>query len=463
MIAASRRAWIAVLLGGAVVVFAPGVMAAPQVGLVTAPGVMAAPQVGLVTVAGSINPASANYLIGAIARSESDGSAALLIELDTPGGLVTSTKDIIQAILNSRVPVIVYVSPRGAWAASAGTFITVSAHVAAMAPSTSIGAAHPVSVGGGGEKGSKPGSEEGPGFRDFSMEKAENLLAAYMETIAKKRNRNVEWVVDAVRNSKAIGEDEAVELGVVDLVAEDRDQLLEAIEGREVEVAGEMKTLKLAGAVVVRIEMTPLQALFSFLADPNVAMVLFLAGLLGIYVEVNNPGLIVPGVAGAVCLLLTAIAFQILPFSWVGLIMVIAGLGLLIAEIFISSYGALFAAGVLCFLLGGNMLFDRPELSDLSVSFWTVLIPAVGAMGIFAGIVVFSLGRSMLVRGIAGVDELVGLVGTACTALDPEGRVYVRGEYWNVEAEEHVDEGQSVEVLAVNGLHLRVRRTDKRY
>ena len=209
--------------------------------------------------------------------------------------------------------------------------------------------------------------------------------------------------------------------------------------------------------------MTPLQALFSFLADPNVAMVLFLAGLLGIYVEVNNPGLIAPGVAGAVCLVLTAIAFQILPFSWVGLILVIAGIGLLIAEIFISSYGALFAAGVLCFLLGGNMLFDRPELSDLSVSFWTVLIPAVGAMAVFGGIVVFSLGRSMLVRGIAGVDELVGLVGTACTALDPEGRVHVRGEYWNVEAEEHVDKGESVEVLAVNGLHLRVRRTDKRY
>ena len=451
MTAALRRAWIAVLLGGAVVGLAPGAMAATQV--------------GLVTVSGSINPASADYLIGAIARSEEDGAAALLIELDTPGGLVTSTKDIIQAILNSRVPVIVYVAPRGAWAASAGTFITVSAHVAAMAPSTSIGAAHPVSVGGGGggEKGSKPESEEGPGFRDFSMEKAENLLAAYMETIARKRNRNVEWVVDAVRNSKAIGEDEAVELGVVDLVAEDRGQLLEAIEGREVEVAGEMMTLKLAGVAVVRIEMTPLQALFSFLADPNVAMVLFLAGLLGIYVEVNNPGLIVPGVAGGVCLLLTAIAFQILPFSWVGLILVIAGLGLLIAEIFISSYGALFAAGVLCFLLGGNMLFDRPELSDLSVSFWTVLIPAVGAMAVFGGIVVVSLGRSMLVRGIAGVDEIVGMVGTACTALDPEGRVYVRGEYWNVEAEEHVDEGELVEVVAVNGLHLWVRRTDKRY
>jgi len=451
MTAALRRAWIAVLLGGAVVGLAPGAMAATQV--------------GLVTVSGSINPASADYLIGAIARSEEDGAAALLIELDTPGGLVTSTKDIIQAILNSRVPVIVYVAPRGAWAASAGTFITVSAHVAAMAPSTSIGAAHPVSLGGGGggEKGSKSESEEGPGFRDFSMEKAENLLAAYMETIARKRNRNVEWVVDAVRNSKAIGEDEAVELGVVDLVAEDRGQLLEAIEGREVEVAGEMMTLKLAGVAVVRIEMTPLQALFSFLADPNVAMVLFMAGLLGIYVEVNNPGLIVPGVAGGVCLLLTAIAFQILPFSWVGLILVIAGLGLLIAEIFISSYGALFAAGVLLFLLGGNMLFDRPELSDLSVSFWTVLIPAVGAMAVFGGIVVFSLGRSMLVRGIAGVDEMVGMVGTACTALDPEGRVRVRGEYWNVEAEEHVEEGESVEVVEVNGLRLRVRRTDKRY
>jgi membrane-bound serine protease (ClpP class) len=419
----------------------------------------AAGRINLVVISGSINPASADYLIEAIATSESDGAAALLIEMDTPGGLVSSTKDIIQAILNSKVPVIVYVSPRGAWAASAGTFITVSAHVAAMAPSTSIGAAHPVSVGGGGQEG----SEEAEGARDLSMEKAENLLAAYMETIAKKRGRNVEWVVDAVRNSKAIGEEEAVELGVVDLVAESRSELLEAIEGREVEVDGEQWALKLTGAVVLPIEMTPLQALFNFLADPNVAMILMMAGLLGIYVEVNNPGLIVPGVAGAICLLLTGIAFQILPFSWVGLILVFAGIGLLVAEVFITSYGALFAAGIVCFLLGGNMLFDRPEVSDLGVSFWTVLVPAVVAMAVFGGIVIVSLGRSLMAAGRAGVDDLLGQVGIASTALDPEGRVHVRGEYWNVEAEEPVAEGESVEVVAVDGLHLRVRRTDRRY
>ena len=423
----------------------------------------AAGRINLVVISGSINPASADYLIEAIATSESDGAAALLIEMDTPGGLVSSTKDIIQAILNSKIPIIVYVSPRGAWAASAGTFITVSAHVAAMAPSTSIGAAHPVSVGGGGQEGSEPGSEEAEGARDLSMEKAENLLAAYMETIAKKRGRNVEWVVDAVRNSKAVGEEEAVELGVVDLVAESRSELLEAIEGREVEVDGEQWALKLTGAVVLPIEMTPLQALFNFLADPNVAMILMMAGLLGIYVEVNNPGLIVPGVAGAICLLLTGIAFQILPFSWVGLILVFAGIGLLVAEVFITSYGALFAAGIVCFLLGGNMLFDRPEVSDLGVSFWTVLVPAVVAMAVFGGIVIVSLGRSLMAAGRAGVDDLVGQVGIASTALDPEGRVHVRGEYWNVEAEEPVAEGESVEVVAVDGLHLRVRRTDRRY
>jgi membrane-bound serine protease (ClpP class) len=455
MIPAPRRALILVLVVCAAVLLA------------LAPRVEAAPRVNLATISGSINPASADYLIEAIARSESDGAAALLVELDTPGGLVSSTKDIIQAILNSKVPVIVYVSPRGAWAASAGTFITVSAHVAAMAPSTSIGAAHPVSVGGGNEEGSKPGSEpgseQGGDARSFSMEKAENLLAAYMETIAKTRKRNVEWVVDAVRNSKAIGEEEAVELGVVDLVADNRSQLLEAIEGREVDVAGEQRTLELTGSVVLPIEMTPLQALFNFLADPNVAMILFMAGLLGIYVEVNNPGLIVPGVAGAICLLLTGIAFQILPFSWVGLILVIAGIGLLVAEVFIASYGALFASGVLCFLLGGNMLFDMPEVSDLNVSFWTVLVPAVVAMAVFGGIVIVSLGRSMLAAGTAGVDDIVGQVGTATTALDPEGKVYVRGEYWNVEAEEPVGEGESVEVVAVDGLHLRVRRTDRRY
>ena len=430
----------------------------------------AAPRVNLLTIRGSINPASAAYIVEGVEQSERDGADALLIELDTPGGLVTSTKDIIQAILNSKVPVIVYVAPRGAWAASAGMYITVSAHVAAMAPSSSIGAAHPVSPMGGNEAPAKPAEGEEaekspipvPAIRDLSAEKAENLLAAYIESIAKEKQRNVEWVEKAVRESVAVGESEALELGVIDIVAGSRSDLFEQIEGREVEVDGETTTLALSGAKVVAIEMSLVQSIFDFLADPNVAVILVLLGGLGLYIEANNPGLLFPGIAGFVCLVLAMIAFNILPFSWVGLTLILLGLGFFIAEMFFTSFGALFTAGALCILLGGSMVFDQPELSDLTISFWSVLVPAVLGMTIFAAVVVFSVGRSMAVPSASGVDEIIGLVGQSTSTLDPKGKVFVRGEYWNVEVADPnagpIEEGEAIQVVDVNGLTLRVRR-----
>ena len=426
----------------------------------------AAPRVNLVIIDGSINPASADYLIAAIEQSEEDGAAALLIEMDTPGGLVSSTKDIIQAMLNAKVPIIVYVSPRGAWAASAGTFITVAANVAAMAPGTSIGAAHPVPAMGGSPPAPDGGDEKRAPAADHSMQKAENLLAAYMETIAKKRDRNTEWVVEAVRTSVAIGEDEALEIGVIDVIAENRDELLASLEGRVIEIGdGSEVTLALTDARVEPIEMTTVQALFNFLSSPNVAVLLLMAGMLGLYVEFNNPGMIAPGVAGGVCLLLAGIAFQYIPFSWVGLILMLLGLGLFAAEVFVPAYGILFACGVGAFLLGGTLVFDQPELSDLTVSFWQVLLPAVVAMSICAGVIVFAVGRSMLSSQVAGVDELVGLVGRSTTRLDPDGKVFVRGEYWSVERDDldtdPIDAGEAVEVTAVEGMRLRVRRAQR--
>ena len=430
----------------------------------------AAPRVNLLTIRGSINPASAAYIVEGVEQSERDGADALLIELDTPGGLVTATKDIIQAILNSKVPVIVYVAPRGAWAASAGMYITVSAHVAAMAPSSSIGAAHPVSPMGGNEAPAKPAEGEEaekspvpvPAIRDLSAEKAENLLAAYIESIAKEKQRNVEWVEKAVRESVAVGESEALDLGVIDLVAGSRSELFEQIEGREVEVDGETTTLALSGAQVVAIEMSLVQSIFDFLADPNVAVILVLLGGLGLYIEANNPGLLFPGIAGFVCLVLAMIAFNILPFSWVGLTLILLGLGFFIAEMFFTSFGALFMAGALCILLGGSMVFDQPELSDLTISFWSVLVPAVLGMTIFAAVVVFSVGRSMVVPSASGVDEIIGLVGQSASTLDPKGKVFVRGEYWNVEVADPnagpIEEGEAVQVVDVDGLTLRVRR-----
>ncbi len=419
--------------------------------LVAAPA--AARHVNVVQVTGSINPASSEYVQQAIARSEGDGAAALLLELDTPGGLLSSTKDVIQAILNAEVPVIVYVSPRGAWAASAGTFITLAGHVAAMAPGTSIGAASPVDAGGrGGER------DEDNERTDVSAEKAEKFTMAFIESIARERKRNVEWAIKAVREAEAVAQDEALRLGVIDLVAPDRTTLLREIEGREVEVAGKPVKLELAEAELRQIEMTLLERLFNTLASPDVAVLLVMAGLLGLYIEFNQPGLLLPGIAGAVCLVLAAIAFQILPFSWVGLLLVLAGLGLVVAELFVMSYGFLFALGIGCFLLGGSMLFEVPEVGDLELSFWSVLVPIVGGFAIFGGVIAFAVGRTLRRPQTAGVSELIGLVGRTATPLAPEGRVFVRGEYWTARGSEDLPAGVEVEVTAVEGMRLRVRR-----
>lgn len=410
--------------------------------------------VNVATVDGSINPAVGDYLMKAIEQSEQDGAEALLLLLDTPGGLVSTTKDIIQAMLNAKVPVIVYVSPHGAWAGSAGTFITLAGHVAAMAPGTTIGAAHPVSIGGGGGGG----DDDEEGKRDYAAEKAEKFMTAFIESIAKRRDRNVEWAVKAVRDSEAISQDEALELGVIDLVSDSQAELFEAIQGREVEVVGETRVLDVVGAQLVELEMSAIGRFLNVLASPDIATLLILAGLLGLYVEFTQPGAIVPGAVGLVCLVLGFVSLQIIPFSWLGLFFMIAGMGLFLLEIFVASYGLLFAAGVACLLFGGSMLFDMPEVSDLNVSFWSVLVPAVGTLAAFAAIVVYAVARGMLRPQVAGTYELIGLVGRADSALDPDGSVFVRGEYWNASAEGNVAAGEAVEVTGVEGMRLRVRR-----
>ncbi len=417
------------------------------------PGAALAAHVNLAVISGTINPASVDYLIEAIAQSERDGAAALLIELDTPGGLLASTKDLIQAMLGAGVPVVVYVAPAGAWAGSAGTFITLAANVAAMAPGTSIGAAHPVAIGApGGGEGAKQG-------RDYAAEKAENFAAAFIESIAKERKRNVKWAVKAVRESVAIPQDEALRLGVIDVVAVDRAELLTKLDGRETQVRGAPWKLAVAGAEIRPIEMPWLTRVLDVLATPDIAVLLLMAGALGLYVELTTPGVILPGVAGVICLLLGFFSLQILPFSWLGLVLLLGGVTLIVAEVFVSSFGLLFALGIACFLIGGARLFDRPDLSDLNVSFWSVLVPAAGALALFGGLVVLAVGRSLARPSQSGVGELVGMVGTASTALEPEGTIFVRGEYWAARSERPVAPGARVEVTAVEGLHLRVRPT----
>ncbi|MCX5739754.1 MAG: nodulation protein NfeD [Proteobacteria bacterium] len=399
------RVWRGVALA---LVFACAAPAAPT---------LAGGHLNAIRIAGSINPASSDFIQRAIAQSTADGAVALILELDTPGGLVSATKDIIQAMLNASVPVIVYVSPQGAWAGSAGTFITIAGHVAAMAPGTSIGAAHPVGIGLPGGGGGGDGADEQKKQQDVASEKAENLLVAANES-----------------------------------------ELLAKIDGRKVKVAGAERILATAGAEVRRIEMSLLQQFMHVLASPDIAMMLLMAGLLGLYVEFTQPGLVLPGVLGAASLILGAIALQILPFSWLGLIVFLAGVGLLIAEVLITSYGLLFLLGVACLLVGGMMIFDLPEVSDLRVSFWAVLVPGVAGMAAFAAVVLFSVGRSMRRRPAAGVGEMIGMVGRVVSALQPEGSVFVRGEHWKARADEPLVVGDRVEIVAVDGLRLRVRR-----
>jgi membrane-bound serine protease (ClpP class) len=412
--------------------------------------------IDLVVLNGTINPATSEHLQNVIERSADEGALAVLVELDTPGGLLNETQEIIKAILNAKLPVIVYVAPRGAWAASAGTFITLAGHVAAMAPGTSIGAASPIRPGGGNERG------EDRERTDVEMEKAEKFTTAFLESIAKQRKRNVEWAAKAVREAEAITPDEALELGVIDFVAANREELLSKLEGFPVEVDGEPRSLALAGAELRTREMTALNRFFSFLADPQVIALLLLVGALGLYMEFSNPGLILPGAVGVLCWVLAFMALQIIPFSGLGLLLMATGLALMVAEAFLASFGLLFAAGIACLLVGGSMLFDVPEVSDLAIPFWPVLVPVVFAFSLFTGLVVIAVSRSNFRRQTAGVGELIGLVGRATSELAPEGRVFVRGEYWTARSDERIEPDEAVEITAVEGLKLRVRRAASR-
>lgn len=404
-----------------------------------------APRVLLLVVDGGINPAMADYIQQGIRAARDTGAAAVLIELDTPGGLLDSTKSIVKEILGAPVPVIVYVAPSGAGATSAGVFVTLAAHVAAMAPGTNIGAAHPV-----GGQGETIGGEMG--------EKVENFAASLSRTIAQQRGRNVEWAEKAVRESVSITEREAVELGVVDLVATDVNDLLRQVEGRAVEVGGAMRKLALADAVIEPQEMRLRQKILNIIANPNVAYLLMMAGILGLYVEFTHPGVLFPGVAGTICLLLALSALQVLPINYAGLALIGLGVALLVAEIFLPSFGALGVGGLVAFVLGSLLLFDTPE-STVEVDPGIIAAAAV-VLGGFTLIVGWLVVRTQRQRAAVGVEGMVGEVGEVRRKLGAGGRVkvFVHGEYWDAAADEPLEVGDAVEVVGVEGMRIRVRR-----
>ena len=365
-----------------------------------------------------------------------------MIELDTPGGLLSSARTIVKDLLAAPLPVVVYVAPSGAGAGSAGVFITMAAHVAAMAPGTSIGAAHP--VGGGGED-----------ITGTMGEKVENFTASFSESIARQRGRNVEWAIKAVRQSVSVAADEAAKLKVVDLVARDFDDLLARVDGRTVEIAGQKQTLKVKGAEVRTFEMRLSQRLLAVLADPNIAYLLMLAGLLGLYIELTHPGVVVPGIVGGICLLLALTAMQVLPINLGALALVGLGLALLVAEAFLPTFGVVGVGGLVAFLLGSLFLFDAGG-EDVRVA-RGIVAGAGGGFGLFLLLVGGLIARRRGAPALVGVEGMIGIVGTARDRLAPAGTVMVHGEYWTAETDETIEPGTPVEVLAVDGLRLRVR------
>jgi len=392
---------------------------------------------------GSINPGLADFIVEGIRTAERGEAAALVIQLDTPGGLESSMRVIGQAIVNAKVPVIVYVSPPGARAASAGVLITMAAHVAAMAPGTNIGAAHPVGV--------------GTAKLDKVMsEKMVNDMVAHGRALALERGRNADWVEKAIRKSVAIEAAEALRLKVIDLLADDLGDLLQKVHNRQVKVAGRTQRLVTMGVPIKEIPETWRTKILKHIADPNIAFILMLLGMAGIYFELAHPGVVLPGVIGALCLLLAFFAFQTLPINVIGLLLILLAFIFFILEFKVTSYGLLSLAGVISLFLGSTMLFRGGE-GEMDIA-WTVLIPAVLTVSLFFIGVAGLVFRSHMRRSMTGSAGLVGERGVAYTDLRPEGQVFVHGEYWRARSEEPIAAGEAVEVVGVINLKLLVRR-----
>jgi len=405
------------------------------------------PHVDLISIDGTINPAVDDFIRESINRSKANAARALIIQLDTPGGLLTSTRTIVKEMLGAPVPVIVYVAPSGAGAGSAGVFITMAAHIAAMAPGTNIGAAHPVAGGGQEVKG-------------VMGEKIENFTASFSESIAQQRGRNTEWAIQAVRKSVSITEKEALKIKVIDVVAKDIDDLLEQAHGRKVDIDGRKHELSLKGARVERYGMSLKQKVLNTIADPNIAYLLMMAGILGLYMEFSHPGVIFPGVAGAICLLLAFASLQLLPINYAGLGLIILGIGLLIGEAFAPSFGVLGVGGIISLALGSFFLFDT-EGSDLIVD-RSIILTAVATLGSFVLAVSYLVFRSQKAKPALGMEGLIGEIGEVRGKLIPSGKIFVHGETWRAEADNEIDVGEKVEVVGVEGMVLKVRRAAQR-
>src|SRR5881296_2842430 len=406
-------------------------------------GYLPATEVGLIKINGAIGPATTSYISRAIAVAATRHDACLIIQLDTPGGLLDSTKEIVQKFYASPVATVVYVSPSGASAGSAGAFITLAADMAAMAPNTSIGAAHPVSIGmgGGAEK-----TDEG------MTKKMENYASTFIESIADRRHRNAEWARSAVIDSKATTAEKALDLNVIDLIARDVPDLLQRLDGRTVAD----KTLNTVKAEVFEIRMTVRERFFQVLWRPEIMFLLMLIVIYGLIGELSNPGAILPGVVGAIALILMLYMSAILPLNTAGLALIALAVALFIVDVFAPTHGILTGGGIISFFLGALMLFDRDDAAfKLSLAY---IIPATALTAAFFIFIVSAGLRAQFQPIQAGSETMLGKTVGAISRIDAGGgKVFIEGEYWNATSETPVESGQAVEVIGVEGLTLRVK------
>jgi membrane-bound serine protease (ClpP class) len=396
----------------------------------------------------AIHPITSEYILNTIDRAEEASADLIIIVLNTPGGLDTSMREIIERILSSEVPVAAYVSPNGARAASAGFFISVACDLFVMAPGTNTGAAHPVGV-----------SMTGQQMDETMAEKITNDAASYIKTMAEKRGRNIKMAEDAVRQSLSYTETDALEGGLIDLIAQNIPQIIDFFDGKTIKrFNGEEHLLELSGEEVIDMPMSARQKFLLTISNPNLAYILLMLGLLGLYFEFSNPGAILPGVLGGICLLLAIFSFQILPINYVGLILILLAIGLFILEIKIQSYGILSVGGIIAMVIGSIMLIDAP-IPELRPSLKFIIPVAVGLSLIFLFLVIIAI-RAHAKKVSTGKEGLVGEIGVAQSDLNPKGKVFVHGELWNAEADKDIPKGTDVKVVEVlKNLKIRVTKT----
>ena len=400
----------------------------------------------VIEVEGAINPVVAEFVTNEIRSANTSSEELIVIRMDTPGGLDASMRKIIKAIQSSKIPVASFVSPSGSRAASAGTFITIASHIAAMEPGTNIGAAHPVNLMGGGT------DEQAKVMED----KVVNDASAYIRSLAEQRGRNAHWAELSVRKSVSVSAEEAKRLNVIDLVAANLDSLVLALDKREVKLRGSIITLNTAERNITFKEMNSRQRILDIIASPNVAYVLMILGLVGLYFELSNPGLILPGVVGSISLVLALYAMQTLPINYAGLLLIILGVVLLIAEVNVMSYGLLAMSGAISIFLGSIMLIDSDDPA-MQIS-KMILYPTLGMTFLFSIGSIYLAKKAHQLRTTTGMEGLLGEIGVVKETLNPEGRVLVHGEVWSAESDTVISVGEKVSVEVVKGLKIQVRK-----